>query len=151
MQLDVLEVLNKARAILATNYCKWVTDDGRGHHCASGAISVAASGRAAAAEMNSIRETIRASAIRLHPELAGACRPRLNMRGTDFVDMGFHDRFELDPMIFVNNQLGQQAILEVFDDAIQNLELSKLCAEVESTHPDLDVKPEPVLVTRKEI
>jgi hypothetical protein len=139
MPHDVLGVLQHARAILATNYCKWTNDDGHGNHCASGAIRVASSHVFYCLDILAITND---SAIRLHPELKGAGSRRLNLVNGELLDIGLTDWFDDCPTVYVNNQLGQQAILEVFDDAIANLEVARLCAQVESQHPGLDVEKE---------
>jgi hypothetical protein len=121
MPHDVLEVLKNARAILATNYCKWTNDDRHGNHCAMGALQVASGGIATL----DVIFLVDASSERLHPELKGKVSRRLNF---DFTIGQLVD--------------GQQAILDVFDDAIATLEVARLCAQVESEHPSLDVEKE---------
>jgi hypothetical protein len=121
---ETLTILRAARNLLDKSYIKWNPDDGKGGHCAIGAICKVALHMGY--YTTPIRELIDAECIALHPELVGKVAPREN---TVF----YGDTFSLNPTVYVNNQLGKAAILAVFDSCILNLEL-KLSPAPEETH-----------------
>ena len=137
MPHDELGILKAARDIISNHWCADRTHDGNGNHCATGAILVA-KGMDPATSCVSMSSpeivSVNDAARRLHPELRGLSA----IHRRNYEKYGF-DRY---PAIFVNNELGQQAILEVFDDAIATLEVARLCAQVESQHPGLDAEKE---------
>lgn len=127
MQPEILEGIKKARAILADHYVPWITDDGKGGHCAAGALSVAFDkeiyGKVPYPAQTVITETARA----LHPELAGM----VARRPSDSSFVG-HDSFDEWPFVYVNNHLGKEAILRVFDVAILEAELARQAEKPEN-------------------
>ncbi len=114
----VLARTKVAREMLANCWVPWSTDDGEGGHCQIGCLIRAFNwGTGYATASRAVRE----AAFRLHQDLAGARRPR--------PDCSCPDDFNSDPAIFVNNQLGKEAILAVYDEAILQLEVAALREE----------------------
>ena len=121
-----LEILREARALLEKSYVRWTVDDDHGGHCALGCFNIASGLYVGTFPSTDAWRIIEDSAKRLHPELVGKWRPR-NIQST-------YDEFDEAPAVFVNNQLGKEAILEVFNDAILHLEMSEMLATIESEH-----------------
>ena len=125
-----LEVLCAARELLAERYVKWTVDDDAGGHCSLGCIGLASTGHANARASNATVLVNRACE-RLHPELQGKTAPRMEYAGI-FMDCGLEDFFDTHPMVFVNNQLGKEAILACFDDAILHEEMRVMLENVQA-------------------
>lgn len=108
---EQLEKLMAVREMLSRVWIPWATSDGRGGHCQLGCLM-----RLDAWDLCGL---IDAAALRLHPDLKGATYVRPGCT---------HEyEFESAPAIFVNNSLGKEAILAVYDDAIAQLEVAVLC------------------------
>ncbi len=129
----VLERTKVAREMLANCWVPWTTNDGRGGHCQIGCLIRAFYWRPG---YETASRAVREAALRLHRDLAGARRPR--------PDCGCPDDFNSDPAVFVNNQLGKEAILAVYDEAILQLEVAALC-EREAERVECSLEKEEVL------
>lgn len=117
-----LDALRKARSLLATGYMQWTIGncyetDEPFQGCASGAIIRATSDTAYDHLIVSgeVQKGINRAAEALYPEYTGVEAPR--------ADRGAHDHFNGQPFVWVNNHLGKEATLAVFDSAILELEI----------------------------
>lgn len=131
--------LKKARWILNNFFCKWTVEDRMGNHCAIGAVSMAVFGHPHAfmrAPASDYLELLDGCAERLHPELKHA---RGRRSDSDTVP----DLFDLNPLVYVNNQLGREAALAVFDEALLMVELGALYKEQSGKPPDPEPTPKP--------
>jgi hypothetical protein len=112
-----IEILTQAREILATRWCAWVTARWDASlqqvkHCHLGALeSVLNWPYHGQNEYLWAQHHINEMCRRMFPELQGAVGKR---------PVG-EDHFDHQPGVFVNNQLGQAAILRVYDQAIKEL------------------------------
>lgn len=135
---EILTIIRKARELLAERWIPWRLGDASGGHCQAGCIWVALGimecefgGPAIYISAKSyenyraVQDFIDATARDLHPELVGCIRPRCGQ----FWRVHLDDSFDRYPAVFVNNQLGKEAILAVYDEAISRLELAVLCEE----------------------
>lgn len=127
-----IDFMKEVRDLLATCWIPWKTDDERGGHCQLGAFQKVSKQRGMVFCRQSPEvDFIEATAHRLHPELWGCSAERM-----DF--WGGNDSFNTSPAVYINNHLGKDAILAVYDAAIQDLknqlELKNLCEEVERSH-----------------
>lgn len=147
----MLTIIREARQLLSERWIPWVAGDGKGGHCHVGCLWVAAGVQALG--FNSLRHRPRYIipegdlseeppgyvdiaedlseeprryvddvARDLHPELIGCRAARTRPFGTS-------DDFDRTPGLFVNNHLGKEAILAVYDEAIARLEVAALCEE----------------------
>ncbi len=128
---ETLDILKRARAILEANYIRWAVSNGAGGYCAIGALGVAGHSNPwhfdrSEPEYVAICE----AATALHPELAGAVRDRPD---------GASDRFDDCPIIFVNNHLGKESTLRVWDVTIAELELRLAAAEQQESPAEVPV------------
>lgn len=139
----VIENLRAMRDMLAVCYVPWTTDDQKGGHCAAGVIQKVVNG-CYTPEFHIFFGLLNGAAQRCHPALKGVAVER----PAEFQFIGKADMFDLSPAIYVNNHLGKDAILAVFDDAIHFEELKLLNAEVSASikaAPDTEIA-EPVMV-----
>ncbi len=113
-KVDDLEVLRKSREVLAQTYVKWITKDGKGGHCAYGAVEAVVG---SVHREYPLRCYLNPAAKALHPELKG-CTGKREVHNTDQRDI-----FDLHPLIYVNNHTDKETTLAVFDAAILNLEM----------------------------
>jgi len=129
-----LEVLRDARELLAQCYVKWTVDDDAGGHCAMGCVNLARVGYASVAPVkgDNALDLVNRACERLHPELQGKRAPRMEYYDGIFMDCGHEDFFDTHPMVFVNNQLGKEAILACFDDAILHEEMRVMLENVQA-------------------
>ncbi len=136
---EQLSVLKRAREILEETYCAWWTTHPDGvHHCAMGAVERASETSYWEAPPD-IWPALDLTSWALHPELRG----RLGIR----LENGTHcDNFEHAPTVFVNNQLGKEAILQVFDTAILEAEIRLASAPMPEPEPDEQDEKAAVLV-----
>ncbi len=120
MDKTMLMILQETRKLLEVCYVPWTTDNGNGGRCVLGCVRVASELARCEASMQPLDR----SAIRLHPELIGKVA----------IHHGNMSPYSFDawPAIYINNQLGKAAILDVVDDAIIQEELRLLCVEVAS-------------------
>lgn len=139
---QILETIKSARVWLAKHYVPWTREDANGDGCQLGALHHAMGRPTCRYEANLIvdrfeKDHIAPVARRMHPELTGQKRPRL--------PGGFYtlDDFEYSPAVFVNNQLGKEAILAVYEEAIAQYEVAALCDEVQQAS---EVQAEELLV-----
>lgn len=118
----MLERLKAARALLATAYVPWTTDDGRGGHCQWGCLQQVGVRSLYSPEHKQIEEACRA----LFPELRGrsARRPLAGICELE--------KFDEAPAIFVNNHVGKEAILRAYDAAILDLEIAEATMPAEA-------------------
>jgi hypothetical protein len=116
----VLEILRNARPILVTSYVPFIADDRQGGHCVAGCVSKGAGHISGNWPDMTVLRFLDAHARALHPECAGAVLPRPE-RYTWEGCVSF-DKFDSFPAIFVNNHLGKEAVLQVVDSAILELE-----------------------------
>lgn len=118
-----LTVLEKTREMLSWAYIPWKKWDSLGGYCQLGCYEKTCKDLAAEkvviryvpyvptwAEGSAMKE-IEQAAICLHPQLVGAFAVRLDGAGQD----DFNDA----PAVYVNNHLGKEAILRVYDEAIR--------------------------------
>ncbi len=134
---QTLLMLESARDLLAASYIPWSLDNGRGGHCQAGCLSLVV--RKAVPEsssywvsFNSAYLLLEVAARRLHPEAAGASAHRPG---------GGLDYFDFSPPIYVNNHMGKDSILEVYDVAIADLAVEVLCEEESAKTPELEEVP----------
>jgi hypothetical protein len=125
MRDKLIENLKEARALLEKCWIPWSLRDGKGGHCHLGVCQritdvLSIQGRREYVEMV---ETIDDASVRLHPELKGQVSPRPYYG---------NDAFNCTPAVYINNQLGKEAILDVYDDEIARLEVARLCEQEES-------------------
>ncbi len=123
---ETLDILKRARAILDVSYIRFQQTDYKGGHCSLGAISVARGVDATGgweAEAVALSETARA----LHPELRG----KISQRVPDY----WLDIFDDCPIVFVNNHLGKEETLRVWDVTIAELELRLAAEELAADAP----------------
>ncbi len=121
---DELTTLKRAREILAETYCAWWSDHPDGvRHCAGGAVDAA--GGNAYRSLSYLAQTARA----IRPELHGKTGKRLE-------NGNWCDNFDMNPVVFINNQLGKAAILQVFDAAILEAEIRLASAPIPEPEPD---------------
>lgn len=125
---DMLSAIAMARVILDERYIKWCSDNGHGGHCHMGCLNLVFGALVENTESTSF--FMDSVAREMHQDLFGAEKPRL---------YGGLDKFDVWPCVFINNHLGKEAILEVYDEAMLRLELEILCEEVART---VDVKQE---------
>lgn len=125
---DFLEILQSARNLLKDHYIPWYQYKDGGY-CAVGAILHFDRG-----QFYQIVDLTNSVATKLHPELRGCIKPRLDN------SCGVADHFDSNPTVFVNNQLGKEAILEVFDKAIETLEAELVPAVEEPVVINLKTK-----------
>lgn len=136
---ELLSIIRQARALLAERWIPWMTGDGKGGHCHVGCLGVVTGEMPLGGDVFSMRinvsfldgsafmvacDAIDKIARELHPELEDAVGAR-----PDLAYMCSTERFGQNPGVFVNNQLGKEAILRVYDEAISRLELEVLCEE----------------------
>lgn len=125
---DMLTKLKAARALLAEHWIPWKTSDSKGGHCHLGCVGIAFGGAYQDwIDFPAVRYILDAAAKRLHPELIGEQRRREGCHG-------LMDHFHLTPAVFVNNHLGKDAILAVYDDVISALEVAVLYEEETAKH-----------------
>lgn len=117
--MTTLEILRESRDLLDKSYVKWISDDGHGGHCALGAIG-AVLDRAHYQTHLTFFNLLDTTATILHPELLGETRERLDGCGID--------DFNVSPTVFLNNHVGKEAALAVFDAAILDEELKEATA-----------------------
>ncbi len=114
-----LDTLKRARAILAVSYIRFRQSNYQGGHCSLGAIAAANGWELAPA---SIPEAL------LLSETASALHPEFRNTVTDRND-GYMDIFNDCPIVFVNNHLGKEETLRVWDVTIAELELRLAAVE----------------------
>lgn len=108
---DVLTILKEARALIERKHVQQALTDGNGGFCALGAINQATTGDAISCEFPHADIPLYEASNRLYPEYG-----RYGAHGSS--------------VLYVNNVLGKQATLEMFDDAILHEELRLLCEKV---------------------
>lgn len=123
---NTLKILRDARALLAEHYVPWTTDDGRGGHCQLGCLWEAWSWNPCLKQFTEPNGCVERAARALHPELAGC-----SMERSDGLGRECFDHFDQFPAVYVNNQLGKEAILRVYDAAILDLEIAAAFSAVE--------------------
>lgn len=124
-----LTALQGARAILDKSYCKWTNNDRKGGHCAQGAVMKQLGMGIGYSWANpgvrflllELMVTLGDSAMALHPELHGSMSPP-NAPGAPDTYANRPYFFEVAPVVFINDFLGKEATLAVFDSAILELE-----------------------------
>ena len=121
-----LSALKESKSILDRSYVKWTRDNGRGGHCALGALEL---GGGSYPVVQRLVASVDAACVSLYPELKGASAPRLGNAVYP------NDYFESSPTAFVNNQLGKEAILKAFDAAILELEIEIAAMEPPEQEP----------------
>ncbi len=119
---EEIEHLQAARNLLDQSYCKWTWDDGKGGHCAVGCLIMTDNERLAGMGWSFLKNLLDEEAEILHPELKDAVRERPG---------GMYDCFNTSPTVYVNNQLGKETTLQLFDAVILALEI----AEESETYP----------------
>lgn len=124
---EVVSNLKKGLDILRGSYTQWFQNTLDGKHCSLGAIGWAKDqgySSSADQEVRILSET----ALALHPELQGleACRIT-----------GGYDIFNECPILYVNNHLGKEETLRMWELTIAELEL-RLAAEVPESDTVLD-------------
>lgn len=125
---EMLEKLTAARAILAEHWIPWKTSDFNGGHCHLGCVGIAfGGGYQNWIDFPAVVIILDEAAKRLHPELMGEQRRREGCRG-------LMDHFHKTPAVFVNNHLGKEAVLAVYDDVIAALEVAVLYEEETAKH-----------------
>ncbi len=138
---EQIELLQQARDLLRETYVPWTSDDKKGGHCHIGCLI------AVYAKVNNVMPWVLSGvggldkvvddvARRMYPDLTGAraLRKVKSKHGT------VHDFFDIWPAVYVNNQLGKEAILGVYDEAIRSLkedlriseEMKAICCENEN-------------------
>lgn len=125
---EVLGNLKKGLDILRGNYTQWYQNSANGRHCSLGAIAVAKGNlysSTSALEVLALSETAKA----LYPELKNCYASRLG---------GGYDLFDTCPILYINNHLGKEESLRMWELTIAELEL-RLAAQ--------DPVPETVLDT----
>jgi hypothetical protein len=111
---EILSTLKRARVILGRSYIPFLQFDGNGGHCALGAISEVKYGRdTRMSEFEDEALALSETAKALHPEFIGTY---IRYSGSIF-------SFNIAPIVFINNYLGKEATLRVFDVTIAELEL----------------------------
>ncbi len=124
----ILTTLRNARALLDKTYIKWITWDYSGGHCALGALTRSGGATNEVYALNN-------AAVALYPQFLGA----KGKRPAPYNRFSKVDKFNDHPIVYLNNHVGKEATLAVFDAAILDLEL-KLAPVVEP------VVEEPALV-----
>lgn len=128
---EKLTKLHEARTCLAAGFCKYYGRDADGNHCGVGALaevfgmydvyglrpSYNGTPIGTENEFQGLMKVLEETARSLYPELKGAeaIRPNLTVRGDPF------DSFDNCPLVYLNNVLGREAVLEVYDTAIARL------------------------------
>ncbi len=119
---EVLSNLKKARTLLEATYCQWLQNTVDGKHCSLGAIGnikryssyrdqlLFSYIRHVDPEALALSET----AISIHPELVGCIAVRLDTT---------REAFDYSPIVYVNNHLGKEETLRIWDLTIAELEL----------------------------
>ncbi len=122
--MEMLDVITKARGLLDKGYIKWRMCDGKGNYCASGAVAMC-SGAKHEPRTKTVRFTsghgmwmaamtyVDGLARQMYPDLKGKVAARQDSVALDY--------FNVTPMVYLNNQVGKEAVLEVFDEAIRRL------------------------------
>lgn len=113
MKLE-LDALKLAREILDRTYIKWTTNDGKGGHCALGALieANASYGGTYSALMNFLAD------IALTQKQFSKYQGKSGRRK----DGGGDDEFNAAPIVYLNNQVGKVAVLKLFDAGIKQLQ-----------------------------
>ncbi len=127
MKADVLHILKEAREVLSASWIPLCRADSAGGHCALGALEVAAGlrlrGHERLIDRSTLIESTRPDIVAMLNESARKIFPKLAA--------ALHEYHSIYLITTVNNDYGRDAILAVFDDAIERAELNQLCAEVE--------------------
>lgn len=126
-----LTKLHEARTCLAAGFCRYYGRDEIGNHCGVGALAEVLgmydtfglrpsyNGTAAGTEEEfiTLMTILNHTAWDLYPELKGAeaVRPNLTTSGLPF------DCFDTFPLVYLNNVLGRNAVLEIYDTTISRL------------------------------
>jgi hypothetical protein len=116
-----LNMLQAARDLLAATYIQWVSHTPDGRHCAVGVLDVLGLYNSRCPVFQRLEATARS----LYPEYEGASAWRAVREESKGPEEGplFKDYFLRDPLVYVNNHLGKEATLAVFDSAILELEI----------------------------
>lgn len=129
---ECLSTFYAARKLLAERYCKWtiydVTSD---RQCQLGCIH-SCFGTAFPQHVMDAAKLVNESARRMYPDLDGIEVER-RQSGIE-TPTGLFDSFDKSPAVFVNNHLGKDAILAVYDDVIAALEVAVLYEEETAKH-----------------
>lgn len=132
-----LTILTEARSVLAESYIKWYLQDSKGGHCAAGSVLHKADDMP---HYLTVMDKLNAVAKQLHPELTGQSAPRKDPLGIYNPLAGAvqfsRDYFDSHPVVYVNNHLGKEAVLAVFDAAILDVELKLASAVVPEEVPE---------------
>ena len=115
-----LELLKETRALLDAKFTKWRACEviaGETRYCHIGAVEhvCGAVHKVPWEQYADVIDAIDNACRALHPELRGQSRPRGH-------GDTWEDHFDSTPGVFVNNQLGKEAILAAYDHAIAQLE-----------------------------
>jgi hypothetical protein len=126
--------LQEVRDLLAVAWIPWKMFDFNGGHCQYGCALAVLEKTDILFDFAGAMDYVDRTAQLLHPELRGAVAKRDDSRFAK-------DKFNSTPAVYVNNHLGKDAILAVYDAAIASLrapvndpvdaEVAALCGAVE--------------------
>ena len=124
--VEKIERLKEARTVLDRTYVKWYQDNGAGGHCAIGSVGYVAQKRLTTRnntdpEIIAAREVVELLNVMariLYPQYSG----RVEKRAIPTIEYG-DDSFNIGPVVFLNNHVGKEAVLAVFDATILDLEI----------------------------
>ncbi len=132
---ETLSIIKSARGILDKTYVQWFQDDGKGGHCALGSVANAKRLALVGCDDPAV-EILSETADALHPELQGKSASRPVSDLCRHLPCG-RDRFDDCPILYVNNHLGKEETLRVFDLTIAELEL-RVAALKAQAQPELE-------------
>lgn len=144
--MEQITALKGARDILDKSYIKHRVNDGQGGVCAQGALIKQLNANPAVLnpEFCLLHEILVRNAKALHPELTGRIYYNNSHFGTSF---------DVSPVVFINDYLGKEEILKVFDSAILELEIVAPEPPPAVEEPKVDLEPlvEEPLPTREPV
>ncbi len=125
MNDKLVAYLKAARELLSRTYVKfWSTHPDGVRHCAMGALQHTQRGYPDGYYLRERAQVLLGGAARRqHPEMEGARSERKENGG------GF-DRFNDNPIVYINNHTDRETTLAVFDEAIASLEGVPVPAEM---------------------
>lgn len=145
--MTTLEILKSAREILERSYIPFVRHDGRGGHCALGAIEIAGGYGEYKIAISPDSTGPEAGAVKILAKMGWPIYRTIPLP-SGFLN-GYYPVLRFTGSVYdsasvvatVNNIAGKGAILRVFDDAISALEVSELCQQVEKQGVESDGIP----------
>ncbi len=133
---EALSIIKSARGILDKTYVQWYQDNGKGGHCAVGSVANAR-GLNMTGSKDPAVQILSETAKALYPELRGKTASRLSFTFTLCGGLCSTDYFDECPILYVNNHLGKEETLRIFDLTIAELELRVAALEAQA-QPELE-------------